>query len=82
MNPRPLDQDGHSGDRGRTSPPWRRVHLEADKGPADEDTAAVDKYGRLHGVAALRVADTSILPTAPAVFIGELIAHAIRHNLH
>jgi choline dehydrogenase-like flavoprotein len=46
---------------------------------------AVDAQGRLHGVRGLRVADTSILPTAPlrgpagtAVLIGELIAHAIR----
>ncbi|MFI7008827.1 hypothetical protein [Streptomyces sp. NPDC050145] len=37
---------------------------------------------------ALRVADTSVLPTAPlrgpaatAVLIGEMIAHAIRHEL-
>ncbi len=50
--------------------------------------AAVDQYGRVHGVQALRVADTSILPSAPlrgpaatAVLIGELIAHAIRHEL-
>ncbi|MGW4736346.1 mycofactocin dehydrogenase MftG [Streptomyces shenzhenensis] len=54
------------------------------QGPA----AAVDQYGRVHGVHALRVADTSILPSAPlrgpaatAVLIGELIAHAIRHDL-
>lgn len=48
-------------------------------------SAAVDAHGRVHGVSGLRVADTSILPTAPlrgpaatAVLIGELIAHAIR----
>ena len=42
----------------------------------------VDGQGRVHGVSALRVADTSILPTVPsrgtfnaAVFIGEFIAH-------
>lgn len=44
----------------------------------------VDGQGRVHGVSALRVADTSILPTVPsrgtfnaAVFIGEFIAHRI-----
>jgi predicted dehydrogenase (TIGR03970 family) len=42
----------------------------------------VDGQGRVHGVSALRVADTSILPTVPsrgtfnaAVFMGEFIAH-------
>ncbi|MGW3650107.1 mycofactocin dehydrogenase MftG [Streptomyces sp. NPDC000878] len=46
---------------------------------------AVDPHGRVHGVRALRVADTSILPSAPlrgpaatAVLIGELIAAAMR----
>jgi len=41
----------------------------------------------VHGVRGLRVADTSILPSAPlrgpaatAVLIGELVAHAIRHE--
>ncbi|MFK4106621.1 mycofactocin system GMC family oxidoreductase MftG [Streptomyces sp. NPDC019531] len=49
---------------------------------------AVDHYGRVHGVTALRVADTSILPTAPlrgpaatAVLIGEVVARAMRHEL-
>ncbi len=43
--------------------------------------SVVDGAGRIRGIAGLRVADTSILPTAPhrgpaatAVFIGELIA--------
>ncbi|WP_329279769.1 mycofactocin dehydrogenase MftG [Streptomyces sp. NBC_01451] len=46
---------------------------------------AVDPYGRVHGIRGLRVADTSILPSAPlrgpaatAVLIGELIADAMR----
>jgi choline dehydrogenase-like flavoprotein len=41
----------------------------------------VDQYGKVHGVEGLRIADTSILPTAPrrgpaatAVLIGERIA--------
>ncbi|MGI8329447.1 mycofactocin dehydrogenase MftG [Actinomadura scrupuli] len=57
-------------------------------GPAGAPSAAVDAYGRVHGLSGLRVADTSILPTAPlrgpaatAVLVGELIAHAIRQEL-
>lgn len=57
-------------------------------GPADDPGAAVDRYGRVHGVAGLRVADTSILPTPPsrgpaatAVLIGELVADAMRSGL-
>ncbi|MEU6355547.1 mycofactocin system GMC family oxidoreductase MftG [Streptomyces sp. NPDC047072] len=49
---------------------------------------AVDRYGRVHGVTGLRVADTSILPTPPlrgpaatAVLIGELVADAMRRGL-
>jgi choline dehydrogenase-like flavoprotein len=45
----------------------------------------VDGQGRVYGVDALRVADTSILPAVPsrgtfnaAVFIGEFIAHQMR----
>ncbi|MFF0111784.1 mycofactocin dehydrogenase MftG [Streptomyces prasinus] len=55
-------------------------------GRDDDPHAAVDQYGRVHGIAGLRVADTSILPTAPlrgpaatAVLIGEVIADAMRH---
>lgn len=47
----------------------------------------VDGQGRVHGVSALRVADTSILPTVPsrgtfnaAVFIGEFIAHQMSQS--
>lgn len=58
-------------------------------GPADDpEHAAVDQFGRVHGVRGLRVADTSILPDTPhrgpaatAVLIGELIAQAIRLDL-
>ncbi|XVQ15786.1 mycofactocin dehydrogenase MftG [Spirillospora sp. CA-255316] len=56
-------------------------------GPAGDPSAAVDARGRVHGLSGLRVADTSILPTAPlrgpaatAVLIGELIAHAVRRD--
>lgn len=49
---------------------------------------AVDQYGRVHRIAGLRVADTSILPDAPvrgpaatAVLIGELVADAMRRAL-
>jgi choline dehydrogenase-like flavoprotein len=45
----------------------------------------VDGQGRVYGVDALRVADTSILPAVPSrgtfnasVFIGEFIAHQMR----
>jgi predicted dehydrogenase (TIGR03970 family) len=55
-------------------------------GPESPGTV-VDQYGRVHGVHGLRVADTSILPSAPlrgpaatAMLIGELIAQAIRHE--
>lgn len=57
-------------------------------GPAGDPQAAVDPYGRVHGISGLRVADTSILPAAPlrgpaatAVLIGELIADAMRRDL-
>ncbi|RAY17030.1 mycofactocin system GMC family oxidoreductase MftG [Actinomadura craniellae] len=56
-------------------------------GPAGDPAAAVDAQGRVHGLAGLRVADTSILPVAPlrgpaatAVLIGEVIADAIRRD--
>ncbi|MFI0350286.1 mycofactocin system GMC family oxidoreductase MftG [Actinomadura sp. 9N407] len=56
-------------------------------GPAADPSAAVDPHGRVHGLSGLRVADTSLLPTAPmrgpaatAVLIGELLAHAIRRE--
>ena len=63
------------------------IHLcaTAPMGAADDPMAVVDGEGRVHGVAALRVADTSILPSAPtrgpaasAVLVGELIASAMR----
>ncbi|MEV0487815.1 GMC oxidoreductase [Streptomyces sp. NPDC050508] len=60
----------------------------APMGPADDPATVVDQYSRVHGVAGLRVADTSVLPDAPlrgpaatAVLLGELVAHAMRHDL-
>ncbi|MFE4956077.1 mycofactocin system GMC family oxidoreductase MftG [Streptomyces sp. NPDC056653] len=58
-------------------------------GPADDPrSAAVDQYGHLHGIRALRVADTSILPDAPlrgpaatAVLVGEIVADAMRREV-
>ncbi|MFI6077402.1 mycofactocin system GMC family oxidoreductase MftG [Actinoplanes sp. NPDC051343] len=72
---------------------WIRSHLgtsqhtcgTAPMGPPDDGVA--DQHGRVHGVAGLRIADTSLLPDAPqrgpaatAVLIGELIADAVRRN--
>ncbi len=65
------------------------IHLcgSAKFGSVDDPAAVVDQYGRVHGVVGLRVADTSILPTAPtrgpaatAVLIGELIATFMRRG--
>lgn len=71
---------------------WARAHLgtaihmcgTAPMGPAGASGAVVDGQGRVHGIAGLRVADTSILPTVPsrgpaatAVLIGERIAEFI-----
>ena len=54
-------------------------------GPAPDEGAVVDQYGRVHGLTGVRVADTSILPFAPsrgpaatAILIGERIAEFIR----
>ncbi|MEW1986711.1 mycofactocin dehydrogenase MftG [Pseudarthrobacter oxydans] len=65
------------------------IHLcgSAKFGPPSNPASVVDQYGRVHGVNGLRVADTSILPTAPtrgpaatAILIGELIAEFIRRD--
>lgn len=65
------------------------IHLcgSAPMGRAGDSRAAVDGFGRVHGVTALRVADTSMLPDAPsrgpaatAVLIGELVARFIRRG--
>ncbi len=62
------------------------IHLcgSAPMGRAGSPGAVVDSFGRVHGVAGLRIADTSILPTVPsrgpaamAILIGERIAEFI-----
>ncbi|MGX1163614.1 putative dehydrogenase (TIGR03970 family) [Arthrobacter sp. SLBN-100] len=63
------------------------IHLcgSAKFGSPNDAESVVDQHGRVHGVKGLRVADTSILPTAPtpgpaatAVLIGERMAEFIR----
>ncbi|KAA6223944.1 GMC family oxidoreductase [Streptomyces albofaciens JCM 4342] len=51
--------------RGRVGTYWHPVGTCA-MGPADDPQAVVDGQGAVHGVAGLRVADASILPTVPA----------------
>ncbi|MEV6592562.1 GMC oxidoreductase [Streptomyces acidicola] len=76
---------------------WIRDHLDAARhtcgtvpeGPAEDlERAAIDQFGRVHGVSGLRVAGTSLLPDAPqrgpaatAVLVGELVADAMRRDL-
>ncbi|HRL30228.1 MAG TPA: GMC oxidoreductase, partial [Ottowia sp.] len=54
-------------------------------GPASDPMAVVDAQLRVHGIAGLRVADASIMPTliggntnAPAIMIAEKAADLIR----
>jgi choline dehydrogenase len=54
-------------------------------GPARDPDAVVDQHGRVHGLAGLRVADASIMPTIPranthltCVMIGERVAEWMR----
>ncbi|WP_425825268.1 mycofactocin dehydrogenase MftG [Streptomyces fractus] len=84
-------------DHDRALDTWIRDHLGTAQhtcgtvpmGTADApERAAVDQYGRVHGISGLRVADTSVLPHTPhrgpaatAVLIGELIADAMRREL-
>lgn len=65
------------------------IHLcaTAPMGPIGDPLAVVDGHGRVHGVDGLRVADTSILPSAPtrgpaatAILIGELVAGFVRRG--
>lgn len=74
---------------------WMLSHLHtaihmcgtARMGSASDPGAVVDQFGRVRGVTGLRVADTSILPTAPsrgpaatAILIGELVSRFIRRG--
>jgi choline dehydrogenase-like flavoprotein len=71
---------------------WTRAHLataihlagSARMGPDDDPGAVVDQHLRVRGVAGLRVADTSVLPTVPtrgpaatAVAVGERAAELV-----
>jgi choline dehydrogenase-like flavoprotein len=54
-------------------------------GSARDPDAVVDQHGRVHGLAGLRVADASIMPTIPranthltCVMIGERVAEWMR----
>jgi choline dehydrogenase len=56
-------------------------------GPDHDETTVVEQYGRLRGVARLRIADISVLPRlvtrgthATAVMIGEYVAALIRRE--
>ncbi len=74
---------------------WIREHLgtaihlcgTAKFGPHSDPKAVVDQYCRVHGIDGLRIADTSVLPTAPsrgpaatAILIGERVADFIRRE--
>jgi choline dehydrogenase len=56
-------------------------------GPVSNSLAAVDQYGKVHGVQSLRVVDASIMPVcmrsskpATTVIIGDNIADFIRQG--
>jgi choline dehydrogenase len=56
-------------------------------GPGSDALAVVDQYGRVHGLAGLRVVDASILPDCPrantnvvTMMLGERIANEIRRG--
>ena len=56
-------------------------------GPADDPTAVVDQYGRVHGIEGLRVADASAMPDCvrantnnTAMLIGERVADFMRRG--
>jgi len=57
-------------------------------GPASDPMAVVDQYGRVHGLAGLRVADASIMPdcirantNVTTMMIGERIADFMRQGM-
>jgi len=56
-------------------------------GPASDPMAVVDQYGRVYGLAGLRVADASVMPdvirantNASTIMIAERVADFIRHG--
>ncbi|MHB8575086.1 MAG: GMC family oxidoreductase [Dehalococcoidia bacterium] len=56
-------------------------------GPAGDPLAVVDQFGRVHGIAGLRVADAAIMPDLPrantnltAIMIGERVAAWMRRD--
>ncbi|MBM6405599.1 mycofactocin system GMC family oxidoreductase MftG [Phycicoccus sp. CSK15P-2] len=59
----------------------------AKMGPAEDDTAVVDQYGRVHGIEGLVVADASIMPNIASantnltsIMIGEKVAAQIEER--
>jgi choline dehydrogenase len=54
-------------------------------GPAGDDMAVVDQYGRCHAIEGLAIADASIMPSVPrantnltSIMIGEMIGEWAR----
>lgn len=71
----------------RTLGTSRHVSGTCKMGPATDDTAVVDQYGLVHGLAGLRVADAAIIPyltrantNATALMIGERVADFIKEG--
>lgn len=72
--------------RSRLGSYWHPVGTCA-MGRADDPAAVVDGTGRVHGVANLKVADASVLPTVPAantqlpvLAVAELLADVLRED--
>ncbi|MFG3015834.1 GMC oxidoreductase [Streptomyces cinerochromogenes] len=70
--------------RARVGAYWHPVGTCA-MGPADDPRSVVDGQGAVHGVAGLRVADASVLPTVPAantqlpvLAVAEMLADTLR----
>ncbi|MET8946691.1 GMC oxidoreductase [Streptomyces sp. NPDC004542] len=73
-----------AGLRDRVGTYWHPVGTCA-MGPAEDPRSVVDGQGAVHGVAGLRVADASILPTVPAantqlpvLAVAEMLADTLR----
>ncbi|MEU8473229.1 GMC family oxidoreductase [Streptomyces sp. NPDC029006] len=70
--------------RGRVGTYWHPVGTCA-MGPAQDPRSVTDGQGAVHGVAGLRVADASVLPTVPAantqlpvLAVAEMLADTLR----